>query len=239
MLGTSVLVLPTRIPVVLAKEIATLQHLSDGRFIYGVGTGWYPPEFEAVGRTRQQRGARTDEVLEASMQLLKGAARHLRGPALPPPRRHRRAAEPRPAGVGGGRPAAGARGLARPAAHGARRCSTASAAGTAGSPARQPSHGQIVEDLPSIDAELIRRGRGRAQHGLHHRARELLLAHREHRPRRRVIERAEALPARRRLRRAAVGLHRDRLPDRDDRRDPAANPGAHRRRASSTSSCTP
>ena len=72
-LGTSVLVLPTRQPVVLAKEIATLQHLSGGRFVYGVGTGWFPPEFESTGSTRQQRGARTDEVLEASMQLLKGA----------------------------------------------------------------------------------------------------------------------------------------------------------------------
>ena len=71
-LGTSILVLPTRQPVVLAKEIATLQHLSGGRFIYGVGTGWYPPEFESTGGTRQERGARTDEVLEASMQLLKG-----------------------------------------------------------------------------------------------------------------------------------------------------------------------
>ena len=73
MLGTSVLVLPTRQPVVLAKEIATLQHLSGGRFVYGIGTGWFPPEFESTGSTRQQRGARTDEVLEASMQLLKGA----------------------------------------------------------------------------------------------------------------------------------------------------------------------
>ncbi len=72
-LGTSVLVLPTHNPVVLAKEIATLQHLSDGRYIYGVGTGWYPPEFESTGGTRQQRGGRTDEVLEASMQLLRGA----------------------------------------------------------------------------------------------------------------------------------------------------------------------
>jgi alkanesulfonate monooxygenase SsuD/methylene tetrahydromethanopterin reductase-like flavin-dependent oxidoreductase (luciferase family) len=58
--------------VVLAKEIATLQHLSGGRFVYGVGTGWYPPEFESTGSSRRQRGARTDEVLEASMQLLKG-----------------------------------------------------------------------------------------------------------------------------------------------------------------------
>src|SRR5256885_16965431 len=72
-LGTSVLVLPTRQPVLLAKEIATLQHLSGGRFVYGIGTGWYGAEFESTGSTRQQRGARTDEVLEASMQLLKGA----------------------------------------------------------------------------------------------------------------------------------------------------------------------
>jgi probable F420-dependent oxidoreductase len=71
-LGTSVLVLPTHNPVVLAKEIATLQHLSGGRYIYGIGTGWYPPEFESTGGTRQQRGRRTDEVLNASMQLMKG-----------------------------------------------------------------------------------------------------------------------------------------------------------------------
>jgi probable F420-dependent oxidoreductase len=70
-LGTSILVLPTHNPVVLAKEIATLQHVSQGRFIYGVGTGWFPAEFESTGGTIQQRGRRTDEVLEASMQLLR------------------------------------------------------------------------------------------------------------------------------------------------------------------------
>src|SRR5262245_56697796 len=74
-LGTSVLVLPTRNPVVLAKEIATLQHLSGGRFVYGIGTGWYPPEFESTGGARKQRGRRTDEVLEASMRLLSGPQR--------------------------------------------------------------------------------------------------------------------------------------------------------------------
>ncbi len=78
-LGTSVLVLPTHNPVVLAKEIATLQHLSGGRFIYGIGTGWYPPEFESTGSTIQQRGRRTDEVLEASMQLLKAPKQSFEG----------------------------------------------------------------------------------------------------------------------------------------------------------------
>jgi probable F420-dependent oxidoreductase len=70
-LGTSILVLPTHNPVVLAKEVATLQHLSGGRYIYGIGTGWYPPEFEATGGAVGERGRRTDEVLEASMQLLR------------------------------------------------------------------------------------------------------------------------------------------------------------------------
>jgi probable F420-dependent oxidoreductase len=78
-LGTSVLVLPTRNPVVLAKEVATLQDLSGDRFIYGIGTGWYPPEFESTGGTRQQRGRRTDEVLEASMELLKAPNRTFHG----------------------------------------------------------------------------------------------------------------------------------------------------------------
>jgi probable F420-dependent oxidoreductase len=78
-LGTSVLVLPTHNPVVLAKEVATLQHLSGGRYIFGVGTGWYPPEFESTGGTRQQRGRRTDEVLDASMQLMRGANQTFHG----------------------------------------------------------------------------------------------------------------------------------------------------------------
>jgi len=78
-LGTSILVLPTHNPVVLAKEIATLQHLSGGRFIYGIGTGWYGPEFESTGGTIQQRGRRTDEVLEASMQLLRAPIQTFQG----------------------------------------------------------------------------------------------------------------------------------------------------------------
>ena len=78
-LGTSILVLPTRHPVILAKEIATLQHLSAGRYVYGVGTGWFHPEFEATGSSSQERGRRTDEVLEASMQLLKAPRQSYQG----------------------------------------------------------------------------------------------------------------------------------------------------------------
>jgi probable F420-dependent oxidoreductase len=70
-LGTSVLILPVRQPIILAKEIASLQHLSGGRYNFGVGTGWYGPEFEAVGARKSERGVRTDEVLEAVNLLLR------------------------------------------------------------------------------------------------------------------------------------------------------------------------
>lgn len=70
-LGTSVLILPLRQPAVLAKEIATLQYLSGDRYIYGIGVGWYGPEFEACGVRKSERGARTDEMLEATQALLR------------------------------------------------------------------------------------------------------------------------------------------------------------------------
>lgn len=71
-LGTSILILPVRQPAVLAKEVATLHHLSGGRYIFGIGAGWYGPEFEACGVHKSERGARTDEVLEATTALLRG-----------------------------------------------------------------------------------------------------------------------------------------------------------------------
>jgi len=71
-LGTSILILPLRQPAVLAKELATLHHLSGGRYVYGIGTGWYGPEFEACGVHKAERGIRTDEVLEATLELFRG-----------------------------------------------------------------------------------------------------------------------------------------------------------------------
>ncbi|MBO0807620.1 MAG: TIGR03619 family F420-dependent LLM class oxidoreductase, partial [Actinobacteria bacterium] len=73
-LGTSVLVLPTRHPVVLAKEIATLQALANERYILGAGTGWDDREFEAVGQRRAERGGRTDESIALIRRLLAGEA---------------------------------------------------------------------------------------------------------------------------------------------------------------------
>jgi probable F420-dependent oxidoreductase len=71
-LGTSVLVLPTRHPVVLAKQVATLQALADERYIVGVGTGWDDREFEAVGQLRAERSGRTDESITIIRRLLAG-----------------------------------------------------------------------------------------------------------------------------------------------------------------------
>jgi probable F420-dependent oxidoreductase len=60
-LGTSVLVLPMRHPLPLAKELATLQNLSDGRLILGAGVGWLEAEFAALGVPFNERGRRMDE----------------------------------------------------------------------------------------------------------------------------------------------------------------------------------
>lgn len=62
-LGTSVLVLPMRHPLPLAKELATLQNLSNGRLILGAGVGWLEEEFAALGVPFRERGRRMDEGL--------------------------------------------------------------------------------------------------------------------------------------------------------------------------------
>jgi probable F420-dependent oxidoreductase len=60
-LGTSVLVLPMRHPLPLAKELTTLQNLSGGRLILGAGVGWMEAEFSALGVPFKERGRRMDE----------------------------------------------------------------------------------------------------------------------------------------------------------------------------------
>jgi probable F420-dependent oxidoreductase len=69
-LATGILVLPVRHPVMLAKEIATLCHISQGRFMLGAGPGWNQAEFEATGSHISERGRRTDEIIEALRLLL-------------------------------------------------------------------------------------------------------------------------------------------------------------------------
>ena len=64
--------MPLRNPVILAKELATLQFLSDNRVILGAGVGWNDAEYEAVGVHKSERGKRTDEMLDIMMPLLEG-----------------------------------------------------------------------------------------------------------------------------------------------------------------------
>ncbi len=68
-LGVSVLVVPYRNPVVTAKVLTTLDVLSGGRLIFGVGAGWLEGEFEALGADYEHRGAVTDEYLEIYRRL--------------------------------------------------------------------------------------------------------------------------------------------------------------------------
>ncbi|GAB2619949.1 TIGR03619 family F420-dependent LLM class oxidoreductase [Pseudactinotalea suaedae] len=77
--GTSVLVAPLRNPFVLAKQVATLQQLSAGRMILGVGVGWSEPEFEALGADHGSRGAVTDDALAVMTHLLTGGKAPYRG----------------------------------------------------------------------------------------------------------------------------------------------------------------
>lgn len=71
-LGISVLVVPYRNPILLANEAASLDALSGGRLILGVGSGHVEKEFEALGVSARQRGARTDEHLRVVWELWTG-----------------------------------------------------------------------------------------------------------------------------------------------------------------------
>jgi probable F420-dependent oxidoreductase len=64
-LATGVIVLPQRQPLVLAKQLASLDVLSNGRLIFGFGVGWCEPEFQALGVPFVHRGSRGDDYLAA------------------------------------------------------------------------------------------------------------------------------------------------------------------------------
>ena len=67
--GTGVLVLPLRNPVTLAKQLSTIDHLSEGRLIMGMASGWYKREFDAVGIPFDKRGKLMGENLEIMKRL--------------------------------------------------------------------------------------------------------------------------------------------------------------------------
>jgi probable F420-dependent oxidoreductase len=66
---TAVMILPQRNPLVLAKEVATLDYLSGGRIELGIGVGWLKEEFEALGIPFERRGKRADEHVAAMRAL--------------------------------------------------------------------------------------------------------------------------------------------------------------------------
>jgi len=71
-LGTCILIVPQRNPLVLAKELATLDQLSGGRVELGLGVGWMKEEFDALGVPWERRGARNDEYIAAMRALWTG-----------------------------------------------------------------------------------------------------------------------------------------------------------------------
>jgi probable F420-dependent oxidoreductase len=71
-LATGILIVPQRNPVVLAKEVATLDHMSGGRMELGIGVGWLEEEFDAIGVPFSERGKRADDHIAAMRALWSG-----------------------------------------------------------------------------------------------------------------------------------------------------------------------
>ena len=68
-IGVSVLILPYRDPISTAKALSTIDWLSGGRLVAGVGVGWLEAEFDALGIPFAERGARTDEAMRVLRNL--------------------------------------------------------------------------------------------------------------------------------------------------------------------------
>jgi probable F420-dependent oxidoreductase len=68
-LGTGICLVPERHPLLLAKEIATLDHLSHGRFLFGIGAGWLQEETEIMGGNFAHRWSQTREAILAMKEL--------------------------------------------------------------------------------------------------------------------------------------------------------------------------
>lgn len=68
-LGTGIIILPQRQPAVLAKSLASVDHLSGGRLIFGLGVGYLEPEMTACSTPMERRGERADEYLAAMRAL--------------------------------------------------------------------------------------------------------------------------------------------------------------------------
>lgn len=73
-LGSGIIILPQRQPAVLAKSLASVDHLSGGRLLFGLGVGYLAPEMTACSTPMARRGARADEYLAAMRTLWSGDA---------------------------------------------------------------------------------------------------------------------------------------------------------------------
>ena len=80
--GTAVLVLPQRHPMLLAKQLATIDILSGGRAELGIGAGWLADEFDALGCSFADRGARTDEYIDVMRELWANPVASFAGPTV-------------------------------------------------------------------------------------------------------------------------------------------------------------
>lgn len=79
LLGTSVIIVPYRNPLHVAKAVATVDLVSGGRFLFGVGIGWLKEEFEALGEKFEERGSRTREYLRIMKALWQGGPANFEG----------------------------------------------------------------------------------------------------------------------------------------------------------------
>jgi probable F420-dependent oxidoreductase len=93
-IGTSVLILPQRNVLELAKTTATLDALSGGRLVFGIGAGWFAEEMEALGYRFQRRGQRTDEMIEVLRRCWTGKPPPFEGEEIAVP--EKLVFEPRP-----------------------------------------------------------------------------------------------------------------------------------------------
>jgi probable F420-dependent oxidoreductase len=74
-IGVAVLIVPLRNPMILAKQLASLDALSNGRVVVGAGAGWLAEEFDALGTSFQTRGEQLDEWIEIMRECWTGEPR--------------------------------------------------------------------------------------------------------------------------------------------------------------------
>lgn len=157
-LGTGVLLLPLRQPVLLAKMMASLQQMSNDRFILGAGTGWYHPEMLAMGALPKERGRRTDEVLDIARRLMAGEELSYQGSFYsldsvriePSP-------SPLPVWIGGGSQVSGEQSVEKPQLNPRVKARIAAADGWFSRPSAEPQ--QIADDWTLVAEALEGNGR--------------------------------------------------------------------------------